>query len=194
MIDVLNFRLEESNQQKRKNIDELNRKLSAEKEKQLQNVWGNEINWYIQSKKMGRGYLFLTVNPFCFVLGFCFVSATPFNPLHQISLKLKRTKWVDVLISIRKSIFYFSWEFSHECGLPSLAIIEFFFATEFPGTLLFIRTECVICILQMIRFHYISVILFIVYENIISWDNYVLVSIYTGNSNSVIFTWILLLE
>ncbi|XP_052703391.1 uncharacterized protein LOC128179813 [Crassostrea angulata] len=31
-------RLEESNQQKRKNIDELNRKLSAEKEKQLQNV------------------------------------------------------------------------------------------------------------------------------------------------------------
>lgn len=139
--------------------------------------------------------MFLTVNPFCFVLGFCFVSATPFNPLHQISLKLKRTKWVDVLISILgKRIFYFSWEFSHECGLPSLAIIEFFFATEFPGTLLFIRTECVICILQMIRFHYISVILFIVYENIISWDNYVLVSIYTGNSNSVIFTWILLLE
>lgn len=35
---VMNFRLEESNQQKRKNIDELNRKLSAEKEKQLQNV------------------------------------------------------------------------------------------------------------------------------------------------------------
>lgn len=34
----MNFRLEESNQQKRKNIDELNRKLSAEKEKQLQNV------------------------------------------------------------------------------------------------------------------------------------------------------------
>lgn len=67
-----------------------------------------------------------------------------------------------MLISIGKSIFYFSWEFSHECGLPSLAIIEFFFATEFPGTLLFIRTECVICILQMIRFHYISVILFIV--------------------------------
>lgn len=67
-----------------------------------------------------------------------------------------------MLISIGKRIFYFSWEFSHECGLPSLAIIEFFFATEFPGTLLFLRTECVICILQMTRFHYISVILFIV--------------------------------
>lgn len=67
-----------------------------------------------------------------------------------------------MLISIGKRIFYFSWEFSHEYGLLSLAIIEFFFATEFPGTLLFIRTECVICILQMIRFHYISVILFIV--------------------------------
>lgn len=67
-----------------------------------------------------------------------------------------------ISILVGKSIFYFSWEFSHECRLPSLAIIEFFFTTEFPGTLLFIRTECVICILQMIRFHYISVILFIV--------------------------------
>lgn len=68
-----------------------------------------------------------------------------------------------MLISILgKSIFYFSWEYSHECRLPSLAIIEFFFTTEFSGTLLFIRTECVICILQMIRFHYFCVILFIV--------------------------------
>lgn len=67
-----------------------------------------------------------------------------------------------MLISIGKRIFYFSWELSHECGLPSLAIIEFFFATEFPGTLLFLRTECVIGMLQMIRFHYFSVILFIV--------------------------------
>lgn len=74
-----------------------------------------------------------------------------------------------MLISIGKRIFYFSWEFSHECGLPSLAIIEFFFATEFPGTLLFIRTECVICILQMIRFYYFSEILFIVCQrNVIS--------------------------
>lgn len=74
-----------------------------------------------------------------------------------------------MLISKGKRIFYFSWEFSHECGLPSLAIIEFFFATEFPGTLLFIRTECVICILQMIRFYYFSEILFIVCQrNVIS--------------------------
>lgn len=61
----------------------------------------------------------------------------------------------------KKHILFFLGIFSW-MGLPSLAIIEFFFATEFPGTLLFLRTECVICILQIIWFHYFFAILFIV--------------------------------
>lgn len=59
----------------------------------------------------------------------------------------------------KKNILFFLGIFS---WMWTTKFQEFFFATEFPGTLLFIRTECVICILQMIRFHYISVILFIV--------------------------------
>lgn len=66
----------------------------------------------------------------------------------------------------KKNILFFLGIFS---WMWTTKFQEFFFATEFPGTLLFIRTECVICIVQMIRFHYFSEILFIVCQrNVIS--------------------------
>lgn len=59
----------------------------------------------------------------------------------------------------KKHILFFLGIFSW-MGLPSYYWI--FLCNRISRNLLFIRTECVICILQMIRFQYFSVILFIV--------------------------------
>lgn len=51
----------------------------------------------------------------------------------------------------------FSWMWTSKFGYYWI-----FLCNRISRNFLFIRTECVICILQMIRFHYFSVILFIV--------------------------------